>query len=356
MIEETGIRLFKQFYNGDDRLRPPEAAAAYWPDALWEAVNEAGIPLALIDEADGGFGFPSDDICQLIGIAARYTAAIPLGEALLGNWLLTKAGLAPSTEILTLLPEPLAMQIDATGSAQLLDSNATRTPFGRHATSVLALAQADNGNTYLLELGALSVESHSHNLAGEARDTLTLPLQLADTPLHPLPITADSYRALCALMRASAIAGIAEAVLELCIDYANERQQFGRPIGKFQAIQHYLARMASEVAACRVAVDSAARNLRDANKSGDAFLLQAAAAKLRCGEAAGQIAQLAHQIHGAIGFSQEHSLHIYTRRLWSWREEYGNEQYWAAIIGNTLCQNGAEQLWPTLSNTQELRP
>ena len=354
MIEDTAQRLFSQYHRSDDLRLSPEAAAAQWPEPLWSAVSDAGIPLALLSEADGGFGFSHDEVCTLVGLAARFTSAIPLGETLLGNWLLAKAGRPSSADILTLLPVPLSIHIDSAGVSRFRCPAVARTPFGRHASGVLAFAEADNGNTYLLELGALAVASRSHNLAGEARDTMTLPAQLASEQRHPLAISRDSFLAQCALMRAAAIAGVAEVVLEVCIAYANERKQFGRAIGKFQAIQHYLARMAGEVAASRVAVDTAARSLADAGNANSPFVLQAAAAKLRCGEAAGHIAQLAHQVHGAIGFSQEHALHGYTRRLWSWREEYGNEHYWASVIGNTLCQRGHEQLWATISHTQAI--
>ena len=113
-----------------------------------------------------------------------------------------------------------------------------------------------------------------------------------------------------------------------------EREQFGRSISRFQAIQHYLAQMAAEVAAAgraaQAAAAAAAGDLTD-----ERFLLEVAAAKSRVGEAVGYVVETAHQIHGAMGYTYEHQLHHFTRRLWAWRDEYGasgtGRSCWVAI-------------------------
>ena len=74
-----------------------------------------------------------------------------------------------------------------------------------------------------------------------------------------------------------------------------------------------------------------------------------AAAKLRAGEAAGAVAAIAHQVHGAMGFTLEYPLHRLTKRLWSWREEYGDETYWGIELGRTMARAGAEGLWPAIT-------
>jgi alkylation response protein AidB-like acyl-CoA dehydrogenase len=147
-------------------------------------------------------------------------------------------------------------------------------------------------------------------------------------------------------MRAAQMGGAMEAALEYATQYANDRVQFGRPIGKFQAIQHQIALLAEEAAAAQMAVDSAAS--RFAERRPDAELA-AAAAKIRAGEAAGKITEIAHQVHGAIGFTEEHTLHYLTRRLWSWRDEFGNETYWAGVLGRHIVDAGAAGLWPLIT-------
>jgi alkylation response protein AidB-like acyl-CoA dehydrogenase len=154
---------------------------------------------------------------------------------------------------------------------------------------------------------------------------------------------ATAFR-LGALFRAAQMAGALEAALELAVTYANDRVQFGRPIGKFQAIQQQLAIAAEQVAAAGVAVAAAASSIRD----GD-IEFAAAAAKLRVGEAAGKVCDIVHQVHGAIGFTHEHRLHHLTRRLWSWRDEFGVESQWALDLGRLMIAEGADGLWPFLA-------
>ena len=77
---------------------------------------------------------------------------------------------------------------------------------------------------------------------------------------------------------------------------------------------------------------------------------ETAVAKIRVGEAAGIGAGLVHQVHGAIGFTYEHSLHFATRRLWSWRAEFGSERRWAVELGRRVASRGADGLWPYLTS------
>jgi len=128
------------------------------------------------------------------------------------------------------------------------------------------------------------------------------------------------------------------------VRYATERKQFGRPIGNFQAIQHNLAILAGHVAAAGSAAEWA---FRAADRGEPAF--EVAVAKVRAGEAAGIGAGIAHQAHGAIGFTYEHSLHHATRRLWAWREEFGNETHWATQLGHMVAARGADALWPFIT-------
>ena len=78
-------------------------------------------------------------------------------------------------------------------------------------------------------------------------------------------------------------------------------------------------------------------------------MLDVAVAKVRVGEAASNGAAIAHQVHGAMGFTYEHSLHHATRRLWAWREEFGNETLWAGRLGRLITEHGADELWPFIT-------
>lgn len=165
--------------------------------------------------------------------------------------------------------------------------------------------------------------------------------------ISPIPVERDEGAGWLygALARAAQMAGCIEAVLAMTVSYARERQQFGKPIGSFQAIQHQLAILAGHSAAATRAVDAAFDRMAD----GGDIAFEAAVAKIRCGEAAGVAASIAHQTHGAIGFTDEHRLHYYTRRLWSWRSEFGGEAYWSGVLGKKVAAVGADGFWPLVT-------
>ena len=119
-----------------------------------------------------------------------------------------------------------------------------------------------------------------------------------------------------AAVRSLEIAGSLEAMLDITVRYANERVAFEQTIAKFQAVQHNLARLAGEIAAAMAAASSAADTIAHAAAFDDAVFLEAPSAKIRCAEAAEKGAAIAHQVHGAIGFTLEHILHRYTLRRW----------------------------------------
>jgi acyl-CoA dehydrogenase len=103
--------------------------------------------------------------------------------------------------------------------------------------------------------------------------------------------------------------------------------------------------LAENVAASGVA---AAAAVEAAAGTGD-LAFAVAAAKSRVGEAAGKVAEIAHQVHGAIGFTHEHRLHHLTRRLWSWRDEYGVESEWSSELGRIAAAHGGDGLWGLLT-------
>jgi len=165
----------------------------------------------------------------------------------------------------------------------------------------------------------------------------------------PDGIDEDTLCQMGAAVRASQMAGALEAMLRISVDYAKERVAFGRPIGKFQAVQHQLARLGSEVAAAVAVSASAADAIDRAKGFTEPVFVEVASAKIRVGEAAGEGAAIAHQVHGAIGFTIEHILHRYSRRLWSWRDDFGSESEWAVRLGALIASKGGDQLWPTIT-------
>jgi hypothetical protein len=135
-------------------------------------------------------------------------------------------------------------------------------------------------------------------------------------------------RALAATVTAGLMAGAMEALEAATLDYASTRRQFGREISKFQAIQHQIAVLAEEVMAARMAAQAAFTGAPL-----EVSPLRAAVAKARAGQSAQLAAGVAHAVHGAIGVSQEHSLHHLTGALHKARLAHGGEAYWARKLG-----------------------
>jgi alkylation response protein AidB-like acyl-CoA dehydrogenase len=236
------------------------------------------------------------------------------------------------------------------GGSFTLSGRATRVPWGARAEHVVVVA--DGGGTPMVALvagGGAKAEADA-NLAREPRDTLTwagVPV-VAAVPLRGR-LGAQPVWAGGALVRSAQMAGGLEFLLAQSVKYVTERKQFGRPLAAFQAIQHNLALLAGHTAAAGMAAQQAFHVVERTGEGGDASF-EVAVAKVRTGEAAGLGAGIAHQAHGAIGFTYEHSLHFVTRRLWSWRAEFGAESHWSVALGRGVAARGAEALWPHMTS------
>lgn len=318
-----------------------------WPDALWNAVEEAGLPRAMLSEAAGGADASWEDVLPLLVASGRFAAPIPLAESILAASLLNRAGLEVPPGVLSVVPAPLD---SGTLSESGLSATLKRVPWGRRAEHLVFVAP---GNDHA-RVGLVSTQGaevvQGKNIALEPRDTVTLeqaPLIAArDVEFHH-----DTLLTWGAMIRSAQMAGALEALLEMSVGYASERVQFGRPIGKFQAIQQDLARLAGEVAATGMAATTAFHAA--AHAAGDARfdpLFEIACAKVRLGDAADLAPGIAHQVHGAIGFTYEHRLHFFTRRLWAWRAEFGTASQWADRLGAMAREHNSQGLWPWLTS------
>jgi alkylation response protein AidB-like acyl-CoA dehydrogenase len=342
MVQETADRILAA-HCGPAQLKAVEGG---WNAELWAELAAAGLPLALEPAGRGDLELPVADALNLVRVAARHAAPAPLAETLFCNWLLRSGGLEPAAEPLTLigLNERDHLTIERSGAGWRLRGLAHRAPWARHCGLVVAVETLDGLRIARVPAGEFEVVP-GENLAREPRDQVRL-----DTiaPADRAAASSSSrlqLRAQAAALRALQISGAAERALELTVNYAKERVQFGRAIGKFQAVQQSIAIIGGQVAAARAAADMVASGFERA----DAFPVFAAA-KIRAGEAAGIIARHAHQVHGAIGFTQEYELHFLTKRLWSWRDEYGNEARWSRLLGDEVFRRGADAAWPFLTS------
>ena len=341
-IVDSAERLFSS-HVGKDVLK--SAGEGTFPVALWDAVVEAGFTAALLPEAAGGFGATISEAMRVLQVSAAHGAPVPLAEAMLGGWMLARAGLAVPEGVLTVAPvrRKDALTVRAEGAAWRLTGAVERVPWGRDAEWLAVLADGPDGPVMACVPTARLAVSRDVNLAGEPRDGFVFDMALPRAAVAP-GFNRTELHAAGACLRAVQIAGALSRALAVSVAYVQTRVQFGRPIGKFQAVQQNLAVMAGQSAAAMAAATMAADAL-----AGGLPPLLAGAAKARAGEAASVAAGLAHQVHGAIGFTQEYELHHSTRRLWSWRDEFGNEAEWNGVVGRVALGAGPDGLWPALT-------
>jgi acyl-CoA dehydrogenase len=332
ILYDSAMRLF-----GDLVTSEISAAAerGRWPDRLWQAVEEAGYPDVLAAGAPGMV-----EAVTILRAAGHHAAPIPLAETMLARWLCVACGVEPPTGALTIGPVEPADRLDL--AEAVISGHAGHIPWGRAAAAIVLIAGSE---LLLVERPAVNFNP-GKNLAGEPRDHLGAVEPGGRSAPLPDAIDVALMQRFGGLCRAAQMAGAMAAALELSTRYANDRVQFGRPIGKFQAIQQQLALLAEQAAAASVAVESAAIAVATNRPSA---ALAVAAAKIRAGEAAGKVAEIAHQVHGAIGFTHEHSLQRLTRRLWSWRDEFGAESHWSRELGKAVMAADAEALWPAIT-------
>ena len=344
LLADTVTRLFTDLVTKD---AIESAEKGVWPEKLWRALEEGGLTLPLVADSAGGAGLSWLDAHVMVRAAGRHTAPVPLAETIVAGALLSRAGLDVPLGPLTLAPvrRSETLTLARSGTALTVSGTATRVPWGRAAGHVVTVADVDGTPTVALVAPSGARITPDTNLALEPRDTLVFDSApvVAAAPARGIP--SDAIRLYGAMVRAAQMAGALDSILEQGVRYATERKQFGRPIANFQAIQHYLAVVAGHVAASGLAAEQAFRAADGPNDPS----FEIAVAKVRVGEAAGIAAGLVHQVHGAIGFTYEHSLHFATRRLWSWRAEFGSESGWAVELGRRVAARGSDALWSDLT-------
>lgn len=320
------------------------AETGVWPTDLWQAIETQGFANALVPESAGGYGNDWHDIFFIVRACGRFSLPVPLPETLIARWLLDRSGLALPGGALTIAwPQPELQLIKGDGQWRLRGM-LHRVPFGRE-TGAVAFPYEVDGRLMVVSAPTVGVEVRLEaNLAREWRDTLVFANDPVDAAPWPTSMRQPDVMVLGSMLRSAQIAGGLRAILELSVTYVNDRHQFGRPIGKFQAIQQSLAVLAGETATANVAAEAAFR----AADYGDPTFL-AACAKVRAAEATRKATAIAHQVHGAIGFTREYPLHWTARRLVAWRAEFGSERDWAIRLGRHVMQSGADGFWSRLT-------
>lgn len=335
-IRQALADLLGSMPSDDVRAAPHLAARRMLDRLVADGWTRVGLATAL-----GGSGGGIREAASVTAACAASGHLLPVADMVVCSArLLEIAGLELPADIRCAVPVAAPGTCDRRGRIQV---RAQRVPWARWASHFLVIASCDGGAQVSLVDAAAAEISAGRSVAGEARDGVVLmdalPVCSASAG-RALPDVLEQVQLAGALARSVQMAAGTEKVLQLSVRYCLQRRQFGRSLAEFQAVQQQLAGLAGESAAASAAVAHALDGLPSA--PADWLVAPVAVAKIRTGMAAGAAARAAHQVHGAIGITQEYPLHRHTTALWSWREEYGGEQQWARALAGALVSGSAD--------------
>lgn len=319
LVDDIGGKAFaaRQGHRG----RPDE-----FDEALWTQLEETGLArLTSTPDLEAG---PVELAIVLRGIA-KHAGSVPVAETdLLAAWLADRAGLTvPDTGPLTV----------AIGRAELVNGRLVGTahdvPWTRAAAANggLLLAARTADELYVGLLPDPNVDDRQ-NLAGEPRDGIVFDVDPAQFT-RLAPAVGDELIRRGAWARCVQTIGALDAAAELAASYAQERVQFGKPLSKFQSVQHSLSQVAGEIERARAAATLAVAAATDYGFDSAQTDYAVSVAKVVVGRVADPVTTIAHQLHGAIGVTIEHQLWLSTMRALSWIEEFGSTGHHARRLG-----------------------
>lgn len=317
--------------------RPAPTEKVDFDSALWSRLDELGLTRLTASEDSGGSGASWLEGAALLGAAAAAGAPVPLVEhGMLGAWLMEEAGLPNDGALRTVCrPDPSGRAVNVT--------------FGRDAASIVALWE-DGERWRVADVPADRVSIRQRrNLAGEPCDTVDF--DLSDLAAAPLISDAvgEQFHLRGGLARSAQVCGAMDRVLEVVLTHVNEREQFGRAIGKFQAVQHLVADIATESSLARAATDTAVARAAASDWEDPGMLFAVGVAKSCVGHAASVVVRNAHQVLGAIGTTLEHELHVLTKPILVRRSEYGSVHEWDETLAELAASAGRDRLWSLIT-------
>jgi len=279
---------------------------------LWQAFEQSGFLNALLSESNGGAGLALRDVFPLIELCGRYAVPVPFAQTMIVRAALVNAGLD--------IPE---------GPVALADGFSATNVVSALTADWLLATEGDRARLSPLKLDDVDATGSYEHLTGNVPTP-------GDGPTFDV---AGEWRAAGAAILAAQMSGAMARVMDFTVTFANDRSQFGRAIGKFQAIQQQLSIMAEQTFAAKMAAEIGCQS--------DGFMPDpalAAVAKSRTSEAATTICTIAHSVHGAIGATEELDLQLFTRRIHEWRTAFGSESYWNQQIGEALLASDSNRI------------
>jgi acyl-CoA dehydrogenase len=319
------------------------------PSAPWAPILDGGWIGIGVDEDSGGQGGTLVEAVAVAEAAGATAAAAPVVESMLAGLVLGTC--AAARELLEQLVAghervglvPRVVRSDQSG---YVADHELVVPWGRDATVVVLVAALAEGGLGLVvvPIGEVTV-SHGQTLAGDPLDRLQLPGNQLPARIHELKTGLEHLITAAGVLTAARLCGALRHVADLSVEYANQRSQFGRTIGSFQAIAHALVQQAGLVALAEAALRMSTRPLADGGSA------RAEAARVAACAAVDPVVKVAHQVHGAVGVTREHDLHRYTLRLAQWRTAFGSHRWWMRRLGRRALTS--DEWWddfvPTLT-------
>ena len=287
--------------------------------ALWTTIEQGGFLDVMLPEDLGGAALALPELFPILECLGRHGVVLPIAQSIVARVLIGGQAPVPAGMI------TIANRLQRTANGDLV---CVRTPFGSAADYVLT----HDGTAMLLMPCATAQRT---NVGDPRNSTATLSWRNV-APVLRLAGSEQTLNAFAAAMTAALLSGAMQRTFDMALDYCNTRVQFGKSIGKFQALQQQLSVMAEHVLAGAIAAECAFRCEGSAPDP-----LASAIAKSRTSEAASLTAATAHAVHGAIGMTDEYDLGLLTRRLHDWRMSYGAEDHWNQIIGQQILKGDA---------------
>lgn len=334
-VDAAVVDMMESVFTEYRDAHPPSNAVERDPH-LWETLDRLGLVRLTGSEAAGGSGAGWHEAAELLSAAVRHGIRIPLAEHdLLACWLLEATGMAADAAVRTVCV------LDGTGTAKAV-------PWAATSDRVVIVWDDDGGPRVAdVETASLRITPGS-NMIGEPRDAVTADIgKLRGELLAPGLVAQLRLRS--ALVRAIQVCAAIDRALDLSIEHAASRVQFGRPLAKFQAVQNLISDMAGEAALARAATEAALNAAVATDWSVPDVEFLVAVARSCAGHAASVVVRNAHQVHGAIGTTREHRLHEFTRAALAWRSEFGSVRHWDDRLTDAALQAGAVGLWPLIT-------
>ena len=320
------------------------------PPVLWTAAAEGGWLAATVPEEHDGLGLGLLDACVVATALGAGLAPGPWRDTVLAAEAVRLAGgdgqradllpgLAAGDTVGTVavagggVPDPAAVEVREQGGR--LSGRASAVPHAHVADVLVVVAGGADGGAalHLVDPGDVTVTR---------LDALDGTTRLCDVALDDAParrLERSSGDAVAALLRAGAVltaadlAGVARESLRRTVAYVGEREQFGRPVGSFQALQHHLADL-------HVAVTMAEHAVRYAAHAADAALhdavLMASVAKAKATDAARDTTAAMIQYHGGIGYTWEHEAHLFFKRAKREEYEFGDAAWHREVVARLV--------------------